>query len=150
MPLFPPSCSLFAGLSRPYELHAHASIARLVLGLVVMGVTSSPAPVPGQALVVETAPKFIPAGPGKRSFNATRHIIPLDQITSGGVSRDQIPALTHPRFVNAREAGAELTDSDRVLGVYLDGHAKAYPVRILNYHELVNDVIGRRPVLVSW
>jgi hypothetical protein len=94
--------------------------------------------------------KFISGGPGKKPFNATRHIIPLDQITSGGVSRDQIPALFRPRFVNASEAGRLLTDSDRVLGVFLGGQAKAYPVSILNYHELVNDVIGRQPALVSW
>lgn len=105
---------------------------------------------PGQKLIVEASSKFVPAGPGKKPFNATRHLIPLNQITNGGVSRDQIPALSHPRFVNASEAGARLSNSDRVLGVFLGGHAKAYPVRILNYHELVNDVIGSRPVLVSW
>jgi hypothetical protein len=43
-----------------------------------------------------------------------------------------------------------LKPSERVLGVALNGEAKAYPLRILNWHELVNDSVGERPVLVTW
>ena len=39
---------------------------------------------------------------------------------------------------------------DMVLGVHLGGYSKAYPVGILNWHELVNDQIGGRPILVTW
>ena len=125
----------------------------LVFGIILLVTLFAAAGVvciPGQRVTVEKSPVFIPAGPGKKPFNATRHIIPLNQIASGGVSRDQIPALFRPKFASAGQAGTLLRDSERVLGVFLDGQAKAYPVCILNYHELINDTVGRRPVLVSW
>ena len=50
----------------------------------------------------------------------------------------------------ADRAGDSLKGDDRVLGVFLKGEARAYPVPILNYHELVNDKVGGRPILVSW
>ncbi len=76
-------------------------------------------------------------------------VIPIKEIESS-VARDAIPALDDPRFSSPGEVGRLLKASDRVLGVALNGEAKAYPVRILNWHELVNDSVGGRPVLVSW
>jgi hypothetical protein len=75
--------------------------------------------------------------------------IPVDQIQSGGPPRDGIPALLAPEMVPASEAGF-LEDDDRVLGLEMDGEARAYPIRILSWHELVNDTVGGRPLLVSW
>ena len=103
----------------------------------------------GQAVTVEQHKKLQPAGPGKQSFDVTRHSIPLSEIIYS-VPRDTIPALLEPRFIAAAQARGELKDSDRVLGVFLKGKGKAYPVRILNWHEVVNDVVGDRPILVSW
>ncbi len=103
-----------------------------------------------QTVVVEPEKKLIPGGPGRKPFDVTRHAIPLSRIQGEGPARDAIPALQDPQFVAAREAGRFLSKGDRVLGVVFDGVAKAYPVRILTWHELVNDVVGRRPALVSW
>ncbi len=103
-----------------------------------------------QKVTIERTPKFIFAGPRQKPFNATRHLIPLSQIQIGTLSKDDIPALDHPAFITAAQANALLKGSDRVLGVFLNGEAKAYPVRILNWHEAVNDAIGGRPILVSW
>lgn len=103
-----------------------------------------------QTVVVEPKAKLIPGGPGQKPFNVARHIIPLSQIQGGGPPRDGIPALVEPRFVPAAQGNRWLRDSDRVLGVFFTGVAKAYPVRILNWHELVNDVVAGRPILVSW
>jgi uncharacterized protein DUF3179 len=89
------------------------------------------------------------AGPGKQPFDVTRHTVPLSEIMFS-VPRDTIPALLAPRFITVAEARRELKDSDRVLGVFLKGEAKTYPVQILNWHELVNDVVGGQPILVSW
>lgn len=106
---------------------------------------------PVQAKVqVEKEREYIPAGRGQAHFNVTRHLIPPGEIQSGGPPKDGIPALTNPAFVPASEAGRLLRPSDIVLGVDFGGVAKAYPVRILNWHEIVNDVVGRQPVLVSW
>jgi hypothetical protein len=102
-----------------------------------------------QRVIVEPQRKLQPAGPGKQPFDVTRHTIPLREIVSS-VPRDVIPALSDPTFLSADQARGLLKDSDRVLGVSWNGEAKAYPVGILNWHELVNDTVAGRPVLVSW
>ncbi|MGI9626159.1 MAG: DUF3179 domain-containing protein [Longimicrobiales bacterium] len=67
------------------------------------------------------------------------------------VARDAIPALTAPTMVTPSDPGADyLVDTDRVLGVYMNGEARAYPHNILWYHEIVNDEIGGNPVSVTF
>jgi hypothetical protein len=74
--------------------------------------------------------------------------IPVDEILEGGPPRDGIPALSDPQTVAAE--GAPYADDDTVIGVVQGGEARAYPIAILNWHELVNDTLGGRPVLVSF
>ncbi len=74
--------------------------------------------------------------------------IPAAEILAGGPLRDGIPALDHPAVVAA--AQAEWADGALVLGVAAGGEARAYPVAILNWHELVNDILGGVPILVSF
>lgn len=83
------------------------------------------------------------------SWDYSRHIIPLEDIMSGGPPKDGIPALTNPDYVPSDNADF-MRDNEQVLGVYLNGTARAYPTRILSWHELVNDFFGDLPVLVSW
>ena len=90
------------------------------------------------------------AGPGEPRFDVTKHIIPLHAIAIGALSKNSIPALINPRFVTVSQADKQLKSSDRVLGVVVNRKSKAYPVRILNWHELVNDTLGGEPILVSW
>lgn len=86
---------------------------------------------------------------GAWGWDFSRHSIPVESIRSGGPPRDAIPALLAPRFLPAAEAPF-MRAEERVLGVYLNGIARAYPTRILSWHELVNDRFGALPVLVSW
>ena len=72
-------------------------------------------------------------------------LVPAESIEKGGPPRDGIPALDSPHFVSA-EAAEFLDDDDRVLGLSIGGSAKAYPVRILSRHEVVNDWI-REPIM---
>lgn len=83
------------------------------------------------------------------AWDFTKHSIPVEEIQSGGPPRDGIPALSGPKLVRAEEAGF-LKDEDRVLGFEHAEEARAYPIRILSWHELVNDRVGGVPVLVSW
>ncbi len=83
------------------------------------------------------------------AWDFEKHGIPVDEILSGGPPRDGIPALTEPVFVSVDEASF-LQAGDRVLGVAHRGAARAYPIRILSWHEVVNDTVGGDPVLVSW
>jgi hypothetical protein len=87
----------------------------------------------------------VPAG----AWDFSDSSIPVDQIESGGPPRDGIPALFSPSFVPAAEANF-LTGEDRVLGIEIAGEARAYPIRVLSWHELVNDTVGGSPLLVSW
>ena len=82
-------------------------------------------------------------------FTVDDAIIPVKEILSGGPPRDGIPALTEPKFQTVDETNFMAPD-DRVIGLILNGAAKAYPVKILNHHELVNDQIGRDHFVVSY
>lgn len=82
-------------------------------------------------------------------FDYSQHSIPLDEIYSGGPPKDGIPALYDPSFISAHGAGY-LRPADRILGLMINGEAKAYPIKILNWHELVNDRVGGKEVLVSY
>lgn len=83
------------------------------------------------------------------AWDFSKHSIPLSEIDSGGLLKDEIPALTTPKFVTNNEA-TFLNSYDRVLGIYLNGQAKAYPLRILNWHEIVNDIVGGMPVVITY
>jgi hypothetical protein len=78
----------------------------------------------------------------------TRHSVRFDEIIPGGPARDGIPSIDDPTFVPV--AQAELPDNEPVIGVMIDGHARAYPIRILIWHEIVNDVVGSVPVAVTY
>jgi hypothetical protein len=82
-------------------------------------------------------------------WDFSRHAIPVSEIESGGPPKDGIPALTSPKYVPVKQADFLHAD-DQVIGVFLNGVARAYPTRILSWHELVNDTFGNEPVLVSW
>jgi len=100
------------------------------------------------ALGLWLGPRWLNAGP-HNGFDLSDALVPVQQIEPGGPPRDGIPALSRPRFIAAAKAGY-LADQDRVLGLDLNGEQKAYPVRILNYHEIVNDRLGATPVVVSY
>jgi hypothetical protein len=74
-------------------------------------------------------------------FDTEESLIPQEEIMHGGPPRDGIPALSQPEFISADEA-KWLQPSDRVIGIEMNGERRAYPIRILNYHEIVNDRIG--------
>jgi len=93
---------------------------------------------------------YLQSGKGKPPFDVTRHSVPVNEILGGGPPRDGIPALDAPKFVSADKARKFLSDKDRVLGVAVAGRAKAYPIRILNWHEIVNDEINERPITITW
>ena len=82
-------------------------------------------------------------------FDLRGSLVPVAEIHLGGPSRDGIPAIDHPEFVAAGAAGF-LEGEQRVLGLVRNGDAKAYPISILNWHEIVNDRIGGEPVAVTY
>ena len=89
------------------------------------------------------------AAPHKNGFDLEGASLPVDEILHGGPPRDGIPAIDHPRFLPADEADF-LDPEDPVLGVWHGGEARAYPVKILDWHEIVNDRIGGTPIAVTY
>jgi hypothetical protein len=77
-----------------------------------------------------------------------RHSVDLDEIFSGGPPKDGIPSIDEPTFVPVAEAG--LPANEPVIGLAIEGDARAYPLRILIWHEIVNDVVGGAPVAVTF
>jgi hypothetical protein len=76
-------------------------------------------------------------------------LIPENEIFSGGPPKDGIPSLDNPVFVQASQAHY-LQDTDRVLGLTRNGISKAYPLHILNWHEIVNDRFGEEGVVITY
>lgn len=76
-------------------------------------------------------------------------LVSADSIEKGGPPRNGIPALHSPLFVSAGAADF-LDDDDRVLGISIGDSAKAYPVRILSRHEVVNDWIREQRVVITY
>jgi uncharacterized protein DUF3179 len=86
---------------------------------------------------------------GEPSFDLTGAVIPRSEIRSGGPPKDAIPALTDPPALRAQDAGY-LNGADRVVGVSLGDESRAYPLKILNYHEIVNDKLGGVTIAVTY
>ena len=86
---------------------------------------------------------------GLSGFNTDNAIVPQDQILSGGPPKDGIPAILKPDFVQTSEAGF-LESSDDVIGIRIGEEARAYPIKILNWHEVVNDTVNGVPIVVTF
>ena len=71
-------------------------------------------------------------------------------LVQGCEGRDCIGAIDEPKFERVSEASRWLKDEELVLGLDYQGGHRAYPVRILNWHEIVNDEVGDVPVVVTW
>jgi hypothetical protein len=88
------------------------------------------------------------AGGDFNGFDVRGALVPAERIERGGPPRDGIPAIDRPRFVAA--AQAKLQPDDRVLGLVRGGETRAYPIRILNWHEVVNDRFDADPIAVTY
>jgi len=82
-------------------------------------------------------------------FDFVQHSIPTEQILSGGPPKGGIPAILEPHFLTAENATFSGED-DQVLGIVKDEVAKAYPLRILVWYEVVNDRLGDTPVVATY
>ena len=79
-----------------------------------------------------------------------KHTVPLAKIVSGGPPKDGIPSIDSPKFQSVREADKILEDSEFVLGLNINGDIRVYPLQILVWHEIVNDVVGGKPIAVTY
>lgn len=81
--------------------------------------------------------------------DSQKMLIRLEEIVWGGALYDDIPSLDHASMIGASDA-EYLLDTDLVFGIEINGDARAYPLRIMGWHEMVNDVIGGVPVALAY
>lgn len=103
----------------------------------------------GVVLADDERPPFSIADANWRT-DFSRHTVPLEEIRSGGPPRDGIPPIDHPQFVTLSSANSWLHDREPVIAVQRNGVAKAYPLQILIWHEIVNDTLGDEPIAVTF
>lgn len=82
--------------------------------------------------------------------NFCLHSISYDEIRYGGIPKDRIPAIDEPVFQTVVEAMVWLADVEPVIAFELEGDVRAYPLQVLVWHEIVNDVVAGRPLVVTY
>lgn len=91
------------------------------------------------------------------AFDLRNPVVPRELIVSA-MARDGLQVLVQPATIgpeeierfNREERGKLLVPHDRVIGVHIDGQARAYPLRVMRWHEVVNDVVGGQPIAVTY
>lgn len=81
--------------------------------------------------------------------DGVKHLIPLDKIRGGGPPKDGIPSIDNPVFADI-QSSQFMSNSDTVIGLEINGEAKAYPIFILVWHKIVNNKVGNTPVSVTY
>lgn len=78
-----------------------------------------------------------------------KHLIPFTDILSGGPPKDGIPSIDDPKFIGAGDA-MFLVEDDLGLLLTIGSDTRFYPFRLLNWHEIVNDTVGEKPVTITY
>jgi hypothetical protein len=125
----------------------------LVVGLVAAAcATSDEQHDAGRPVAAETESSAPPPWPWERAAAGedVPASVPLEDIRSGGPPPDGIPPIDDPVFETVEEADDWLEDQEPVLLFSLGDDARAYPLAILTFHEIVNDVVDGKPVVVTY
>lgn len=117
------------------QQHSHSALVAAVVIAMVLGVGMVGASEAGAVQVLN-------------GFELRNASVPVEGILPGGPPRDGIPALDHPKPLPAGQDPWH--DDEMVIGILLEGEARAYPIAVLNWHELVNDTVNGRALLVSY
>ena len=80
----------------------------------------------------------------------SKHSIGYHDLLSGGPPRDGIPPIDQPKFIENQLAAQWLKPNDPVIALEINGDARAYPLQILTWHEIINDVVGEIAVTITF
>lgn len=125
-----------------------------ILVLVVVSCTKpapppSPAPTPAPEEITE--PRETEAEMEiKVTEEGVKYIVDPQKIVSGGPPKDGIPSIDNPKFVPLQTADEWIEDNELVLAIIYKGVKKVYPLQILVWHEIVNDIIAGDPILITY
>ncbi len=86
----------------------------------------------------------------KQDSSGTKYIVEPGKLVGGGPPKDGIPSIDNPKFVSMEEADRWIKDNELVLAIDYQGVKRVYPLQILVFHEIVNDVIAGDPLLITY
>ena len=140
---------------RPTSSPSVASPTVTIPGATELSATPVPTPSPTEPTVgaePEWAKELRQAGiyTGNWETDFSKRSVQYSEIFSGGVPRDGIPPIDDPKFVSVVEADGWLEEKEPVIALELNGDARAYPLQILTWHEIVNDTVGGIPVAATF
>jgi len=104
----------------------------------------------GPAAPGATAPERPPFDTSEWKTDFGKHSVPLSEIMSGGPPKDGIRAIDRPEFVGVDAADGWLKPREPVIFFVRGSDARAYPLQILIWHEIVNDIVGALPVAITF
>ena len=125
-------------------------------------VSPAESPASGDGVVVaeeepEAPPPEEPAASGqtgeyeiKTTAAGVRYIVDPEKIVGGGPPKDGIPSIDDPKYVSVSEAESWIADNELVLTISYKGVVRVYPLQIMVWHEIVNDVIAGDPILITY
>jgi hypothetical protein len=79
-----------------------------------------------------------------------KYIVDPDKIVGGGPPKDGIPSIDDPKFVSLNEADDWIEDNELVLGIIYKDIKRVYPLQIMVWHEIVNDIIAGDALLITY
>lgn len=86
----------------------------------------------------------------KMTARGVKYIVDPAKLVDGGPPKDEIPSIDDPKFVSVEEADKYIQDNELVSAIIYKGIKRVYPLQILVWHEIVNDVIRDDPVLITY
>jgi hypothetical protein len=113
--------------------------------------SDSPAPASPQPTFTSLPAESPPRGAESEfTTDFSKHNVPYSEILSGGPPKDGIPSIDDPKFQSTSEADEWLEDREPVVFIQVNNDARAYPIQILMWHEIVNDTVGSEPLMISF
>ena len=86
----------------------------------------------------------------KTTPSGEKYIVDPKKIVGGGPPKDGIPSIDNPQFVSLNEADQWIEDNELVLAIIYKGVTRVYPLQIMVWHEIVNDIIAGDPILITY
>ncbi len=86
----------------------------------------------------------------KTDASGTKYIVNPAKIMGGGPPKDGIPSIDNPKFVSVAEADQWIQDNELVITIIHNGIKRVYPLQIMVWHEIVNEMIGGDPLLITY
>lgn len=109
-------------------------------------------------IILKDRPPGDGRNPDSYGFDLSALLIPRSEIATPMLYRDMPPRLDYPETlttaqawaINEEQRGKYLVTTDRIVGVVINGEARAYPISVLTVHEIINDTVGGIPIAVTY